>query len=408
MTQSALADLRVVELGNFISAAYAAKLMADLGAEVVKIEPPGIGDESRRHGPFPDDIPDAEKSGLHIYLNTNKLGVTLDVSKHRGRDLFLRLVKDADVVVENNHPSRLSGLGLDFEALAAVNPALIVTSITPFGQQGPYRDWKAHAINVMAASGQMFRMGDPERPPLNGPLSRANYMGAYNAASATMVAVLARAMTGRGQHVDISEAQCIATFVAHQDVLLNYKAGVPVQGRSGQRMRRATYPAEVMPCKDGHMFFQLVREDFQNKFFEEALGAPDWWKDNPRYHDWAAMGRDYPEEVDGKVAPWFMARTKKEIWDLCRKIRVPVHPMQTIQDQLDSDHLAERQYLVEVEVPGGMKVRVPGAPWKLARTPWAMRRPSAPRLGEHNRLVYGERLGLTESELAELAAEGVV
>ena len=138
------------------------------------------------------------------------------------------------------------------------------------------------------------------------------------------------------------------------------------------------------------------------------MGAPAWWKDNPRYHDWAAMGRDYPEEVDEKVAPWFMARTKKEIWDLCRKIRVPVHPMQTIQDQLDSDHLAERQYLVEVEVPGGMKVRVPGAPWKLARTPWAMRRPSAPRLGEHNRLVYGERLGLTESELAELAAEGVV
>lgn len=407
MTQSALADLRVIELGNFVSAAYAAKLMADLGAEVVKVEPPG-GDAARRHGPFPNDVPDTERSGLYIYLNTNKLGVTLDIMQPRGRDLFLRLIEDADVLVENNDPSWLPDLGLGFEALASVNPRLIVTSITPFGQTGPYRDYSAHAINVMAASGQMFRMGHPDRPPLNSPLSRANYMGAYNAASATMVAVLARAMTGRGQHVDISEAQCIATFVQHSDTLLNYMAGAPVQGRSGHRMRRATYPCEVMPCKDGHMFFQLVREDFQNKFFEEALGTPDWWKDNPRYHDWVAMGRDYPDEVTEKVAPWFAARTKKEIWELCREVRVPVHPMQTIKDQLESEHLAERQYLVDVQVPGGMTVKVPGAPWKLSRTPWALRYPSAPRLGEHNAQVFGARLGVSEAERAALASAGVI
>ncbi|MBE0481506.1 MAG: CoA transferase, partial [Dehalococcoidia bacterium] len=163
MTEQALAGLKVVEFGEFIAAPYCTKLMADLGAEVIKIERPSFGDESRKFGPFPGDDPHPERSGLFLYLNANKLGVTLDLHSATGQDILKQLLKDADILVESNFPGEMKELGLDYASLREVNPRLIVTSITPYGQTGPYRDYKGYAINTAALGGMSMRTGEANR-----------------------------------------------------------------------------------------------------------------------------------------------------------------------------------------------------------------------------------------------------
>ena len=159
--QKALTNLKVIEYGNYISAPYCTKLLAGLGAEVIKIEKPGVGDESRSHGPFPNDIPDSEKSGLFLFLNTNKLDITLNLETITGRNIFLKLIGEADIFVENNYPENLKKLGLDYTELQKINPRLIMASITPFGQTGPYKDYKAYDINSCASGGMSVGVGDP-------------------------------------------------------------------------------------------------------------------------------------------------------------------------------------------------------------------------------------------------------
>jgi crotonobetainyl-CoA:carnitine CoA-transferase CaiB-like acyl-CoA transferase len=156
LADGALADLKVVEYADSISGSYCGKLMADLGADVIKIEAPTSGDTARKTGPFPNDIPDAEKSGLFLYLNTNKRSVTLDLTTKAGADIFRELVKTADVLIENTHPSTMAGLGLDYESLSQINPRLVMTSVTPFGQSGPYSQWKGNDLICTHMSGLAF------------------------------------------------------------------------------------------------------------------------------------------------------------------------------------------------------------------------------------------------------------
>ena len=199
--------LKVVEWGNLVSAPYCAKLFADLGAEVMKIERPDIGDEARQHGPFPEDIPNQEKSGLFLSLNTNKLGITLNLESEKGKDILKRLLKDADVFVENNPPQLMVELGFDYNSLSGINPRLIMASITPFGQTGPYRDYKAYELNCSAAGGVLVGVGYPDREPLKLPLSQGSYQAGASAATAIMIALLARDKINEGQYIDISEAE---------------------------------------------------------------------------------------------------------------------------------------------------------------------------------------------------------
>ena len=156
MDREALSGLKVLEYGEFICAPYCGKLLADLGAEVIKVEPPGLGDKARHWGPFPQDLPHPEKSGLFLYLNTNKLGVTLNLESAAGIKIFTELVKQVDVLVENNPPKEMEWLGLDYESLHQINPRLVVTSITPFGQTGPYHDYKGCDLISFHMSGEAY------------------------------------------------------------------------------------------------------------------------------------------------------------------------------------------------------------------------------------------------------------
>ena len=193
-----LEGIRVLELGEHVSAPFCAKLLADYGADVIKVELPGEGDASRRTGPFAGDDPHPEKSIPFLYLNTNKRGVTLNLKTGTGKGILAALLQQADVVVENFPPADAQASGLDYATLSKINPALVVTSITPFGQTGPYRDYAATDIVTCALSGLMYHSGDSDREPLRNALNQSFYVAGINGATATLAALFQRMTTGRG------------------------------------------------------------------------------------------------------------------------------------------------------------------------------------------------------------------
>jgi len=391
-----------VEYGSFISAPYCSKLMADLGAEVIKVEEPE-GDESRHYGPFPGDTPHPEKSGLFLYLNGNKLGITINVKALSGQKILKDLLRDADVFVENNPPKLMAEIGLDYPSLREVNPRLIVTSITPFGQTGAYRDYKGYALNTAGIGGQSMRTGEPDREPLAPALSQSNYQSGAMGAAATMGAVFARMSTGKGQLVDISESEVWATIHLGHGVHLGI-----FEGRKSIRAGHRTisvYPWCILPCRDGYMCMIAI-QGYQWKRFLEAMGSPEWMKDE-RFRDRIMMAWQYADEVDSLVETWLLDHTKEEIFDICRQNQITFAPVRDVAEVAHDPHFEERGYFVEMDRSSIGVLKYPGAPYKLSETPWRLYRP-APLLGEHNEEIYCSRLGYSKDELEKLRADGVI
>jgi len=402
MEQDALCGLKVVEYGQSIAGSYCTRLMADLGAEVIKVEAPARGDEARYHGPFLQDAPDIEKSGLFLYLNTNKLGITLNPGVESGRKLLEELLAQSDVFVENNPPRIMDELGLNYDAVKGVNPRLIVTSITLFGQTGPYRDYNGYAINAAALSGISYSIGDPEREPLTPPLSQGHYQSGAMGALATMGALFAREITGEGQHVDVAEADvwvCLHTGINVSSFLFHNRKRM----RGGHRTPGA-YPYTVLPCKDGHIFLIALSND-QWQRFVELMGNPDWTHD-PRFSDQREMAK-YADELDTLLAPWLMSHTKDEIFTLCREYHVPFAPVMDIAEVVNHRHFNEREYFKEIEHPRAGKLKYPGFPFRLSETPGRIRC-HAPVLGQHNEAVLCERLGYSKEEFSQFMRDGIV
>ena len=400
----ALSDLTVLEVGEFISAPYAAKMMADMGANVIKVERPKIGDESRRHGPFLDDVPGLERSGLFLNLNTNKRSVTLNLETPTGRDILHELCKEADVLIENHLPKEGQALGIDHETLREVNPRLVVTSVTAFGHTGPYKDYRGYAINAAALSGVAFRIGDPERPPLTTPLSRSDYWGALNAAAATMTAIFARRTTGKGQHVDISSSETMSNLINALSVIDFVDVGFYPQ-RGGHRLRYIGYPWVLLPCKDGHYALITVSDRHWERFVE-LMGNPAWSKE-PRYQDRDSMGKLYPEEVDEFIKPWIADKTKAELWETFRKNRIPFQPVQTMDDLVNCPHLEDRGFYQTIDHPEVGVIKYPGAPYQFSESKWSLRAP-APTLGQHNHEVLTGLLGMSAVDLTDLRRAGII
>ncbi|MBI3743606.1 MAG: CoA transferase [Chloroflexi bacterium] len=400
----ALADLRVLEWGDFISAPYAAKMMADMGADVIKIERPKVGDESRRYGPWPNDVPHLERSGLFLNLNTNKRSISADLETATGRDIFLELCKHADVLIENRHPSESKRLGLDYEMLREVNPRLIVTSVTVFGHTGPYAGYKGHALQATALSGVASRMGDPKRSPLTTPLSRGDYWGALNAAAATMTAVFARRKTSCGQHVDVSSAEAMSTLINALNVTDFVDVGF-YPTRTGHRLGYIGYPWVILPVKDGYYSLITVQDRHWQRFVE-LIGNPEWSK-KPRYQDRDSMGKVYPDEVDALIKPYLAKKTKKQLWAECRENKIPFHAVQNMADVVNCQHLKARDYFVEFDHPEAGRLKYPGAPYRFSKTPWRVRRP-APKLGQHNAEILCGLIGFSRYDLVDLRRTGII
>lgn len=402
MAERALDGLKVIECGNLAAAAYAAKLMADLGADVVKVEEPGRGDLARYRGPFAGGQPHPEKSGLYLYLNCNKQGITLNLRHPRGQELLRRLAADADVLFHNYPPREAAALGLTYENLSQANPGLVMASISPFGGSGPYQDYKAYEINTASAGGWTWINGwpgHPEMPPLKPFGLQTEYQAGLAAAVASMGAILWRLRSGRGQHIDVSAQETIASLLEMTFTFWPYME-IPAV-RWGQR---PIHPVDFFECRDGWIFVLCI-EEHQWKSLVEMMGNPEWagWE---VFADRLQRAANY-DALRPFLAEWVSQWTVDELYRAAQERRIPFAPASTMADLLNSEHLKARGFFVELAHPQAGTFKYPGAPYKLSETPWEIRSP-APTLGQHNESVFCDRLGLSREELRGLQAEGVV
>ncbi len=307
----ALDRLRVVEYGELVSAPFCSRLVADAGAEVIKIEPPGVGDRSRRHGPFPGDIPHPERSGLFLVLNNNKLGVTLDIAQATGRAILLRLLEEADVLVENTPFGELGRLGLDYGGLRGKFPRLIYVSISPYGRTGPYRAYRGYDANGASLGGATEQIGRAPRAPLVPPFEQSGHQAGLAAASACLVAVLARLRGGCGQHVDIAEADVWATTQTGVEYLVYELDGVPgMRGRARAVRPVDSFPPPYWRTKDGIMVGGGAQAA-QFERFLEAIGRPEWVTD-ARFTSRRNLAPEAAHELMEVAMEWFASRTTAE------------------------------------------------------------------------------------------------
>ena len=409
MIEGALSGLKIVELSERVAGPFCTKVMADLGAEVIKIEKPGTGDVARSRGPFPGDDPHPERSALFLYLNTNKQGVTLDLSKPAGAGLFRELVQDADILVETQPPGFLDSLSLGYESLHKMHPRLIVTSITPFGQTGPYKDYKAYNLNcfhmgVVGYETPFNFVTDLEHePPLKAGGEQADFLAGWTAATATMCAVFHRELTSAGQHVDIAEVEAVAHMVRPNFAFYSHE---PPTGPNRRRfLRRLKWGlAYVFPCRGGHIAF-LALTDQHWESLKEMMGRPEWAESDL----FTTMLQRFMhiDAVEAGVAEWLREQDRDELARRAQELHIPAFPVRDLKEVVTAEQYRERGFFVPVDHPATGPLIFPGAPFKLSATPWQVRSP-APRLGEHNARVYGERLGLSAERREQLHREGVI
>jgi len=373
-----LSGVRVIEWGDFISAPYCAKLLGGLGADVVKIEPPA-GDSARAHGPFPDDAPDPEASGLFLYLNTDKKSVVLDPEEAAQRDKLFDLLAGADIFVANAPIADRRRLGLDYDALAARFPHLIVVGVSIFGDDGELAGTPGTDLDACALSGGTYSVGEPGRPPLTLPYFQTEYQAGLNAAAAACLALLARDRGGAGQHVDVAAADVMANYVGTMGFLMIYHGALEMR-RDGRRAcgSAGPYPYTILPCKDGDVCI-LGRARREWDRMVQAMGAPDWAK-NPRYQDLVAMGRDYPDEVDELMKPWLARHTRAELLAIAAEYNFAVGPLQTVDEVVATEQFRVRDFFARTPHPRLGAVTMPGVPYRFSATPVPPPGP-APALG---------------------------
>ena len=275
----ALSNLTVIEYSQFASGPYCGKLLADLGANVIKIETPGIGDKARSWGPFPQDLPHPEKSGLFLYLNTNKQSVTLNLETAMGAKIYTELAKRVDIIIVSNSPKELKRLGLDYESLHKSNPGLVMTSITPFGQSGPYQDYKGcdlvnFNISGMASHNPAEGVDNiDQKPPLKAPIHVPDLMTGLTAAICTVSAVISRKKSGLGQHIDLSQQEALACLGRTELAAFSYKGTQPTRKKGKKRSGAMMYP-----CKDGYIVMSATEGAFWPGLLD-MLGNPEWVKE---------------------------------------------------------------------------------------------------------------------------------
>jgi benzylsuccinate CoA-transferase BbsE subunit len=394
------------------------RALGDLGAEVIKIEKPG-GDPSRNIGPFYHDIPDPEKSLYWFAFNANKKGITLDIETVDGREMFKELVKKADVVIESFAPGYMERIGLGYPVLSSINPGIIMTSISGFGQEGPYKDYNDRDIAVWALGGFMYIMGDADHPPLLPSYPHSHLVGSMNAAVGTVVALCHRQVTGEGQQVDaisqqaLSFAISIATKVpwGMAKMIPTRKRGNLTKTKDGE----ARFPF-FWECRDGYVVLTLMFNptyENTNRAFVEwiksegidpgVLGRIDWKTDN-----WSHYTVKEVEEAREIISSFFKKFTKIELNNKAVERRIQLNPLLTAKDQLEFRQLVERDYWTEVEHPElDTKITYPGPFVKLSDAQCGIRF-RAPLIGEHNAEIYKKELGMSAEDLVVMKQRRVI
>lgn len=396
----ALADLRVLDFTHYIAGPYATKLLADYGADVLKVERPESGDGARRVGPFPGDIPHPEKSGAFLHLNTNKRSITLNLKSPEARRIVERLIADVDVVVESFRPGNMAAFGLDYDAIRSINPQIVFTSISNFGQTGPYRNFRASDLMIYGMGGEMYSTGLEDREPLKLGEDVVLYQAGAIAATATMGAVFAEG----SQHVDVSlmETQ-IGSIDRRMSMLLAYQYNGEISRRSAAATAGG-YPNGVFICLDGYVQIAGGRNYFERVV--AMMGAPEALLEERWYEPEAQYDPELEEEFNAYFIPWCLERTKLEIWRAAQEAGVLSAPINAASDLVNDAAFQARGAFEEVERPLVGSLLYPGRPFIMNESPWRIRRP-APLLGQHTDEVLCA-LGYAPDDIEALRQQGVI
>ena len=392
-----LEGIRILDVGTRIAAPFAATLLADFGAEVWKIELPGSGDFLRQIGPF-----DGPHSLFWAVEGRNKKSVTLDLRKPRGQELFRRMVPLADVIVENFQPGKLEGWGLGYDVLERLNPGVVLTRATVYGQDGPYRDRPGLDRNGISMGGLLYLTGYRDRPPVRPGILVSDYLTAVFNALSIMIALHERGKSGRGQVVDLALYESVLRLLEHT-VAAYDRLGI-VREREGNRLANSA-PLDTWETRDGKFLSIVAAGDVLFPRLARAIGREDLLTD-PKFRTLKDRAR-HGDEINGIVADWCRAHDAAEIEEWMLAAQVPVCRAYSVADIVADPHVAARGDVETVDDPALGPIRMQGVYPRFSRTPGAIRR-GAPRLGEHDDEVYGGVLGLSAAEIAELRRDGVI
>lgn len=391
----ALSGVRVVELGQLIAGPFCGQLLGDMGADVVKIEPPGAGDPMRQWG-----------NGQHKVwwqvIGRNKRSVTANLRVAEGQELARRLIADADIMIENFKPGTVEKWGLGPEELHAINPRLIIVRMSGYGQTGPYSSRAGFGGIGEAMGGWRAIVGDPDRPPSRMGVSIGDTLCATYGCMGALAALHARETSGKGQVVDSALYEAVLQVM--ESLVPEYDVMGLVRGRSGSILPGIA-PSNVYRCSDGEYMIGGNGDAIFARL-AEAMGQPELAQD-PRYATHVARG-ERQGELDELINRWTATLTVDQLEALMIAHSVPAGRVYTGKEMLADPHFAAREALVAVEHPdfGAVKMQAPMP--KLSATPSCVRRRAPLMPGEHNAEIYGERLGLDAAALADLAARGVV
>jgi len=414
MPEAPLSGYRALDLCDE-KGLFCGRILADLGVDVIQVEKPG-GSSTRLQGPFLHDKPDPEMSLYWFCYTANKKGITLNIETKDGQEIFRRLVKGADFVVESFDPGYMASLGLDYASLAQIKPELVMTSITPFGQDGPYKNYKSSDLICWSFGGYTWIVGDADRPPVQVSFPQAYLHGAAEAAIASLTAHYYRLISGEGQYVDVSIQASVARnltnaplFYEISNIILKragpYRVGLSLA--AGQRVH--------WECKDGYIAFIIIggptgaqtNRDLVEYMDSEGV-APQFMKEvNWKEFDMSTASEEFWSGVNEAMGKFFKSHTKEELYAEAVRRNMTLYPMATAKDIVEDPQLKARQFWEEVSDPELGTMSYPGALAKLSETP-CVPRERAPHIGEYNREIYAEELGFSEGEMVTLRESGVI
>lgn len=411
-----LEGVRVLDLTDELGF-LCGKILGDMGADVIKVEPPG-GDPSRNIGPFYQDIPHPEKSLYWFVYNNNKRGITLEIKTETGKMILKKLIVGTEILLETFPPGKMEEWGLSYEVLKQINPGLVMTSITPFGQKGPYSHYKASDLELMAMSGFMSLLGNPDKPPVRVSLPQSYLWAGMHAAMGTLMAYYYKGLTGKGQFVDVSAQASVLCAAAHAptywDILRENpgREGEFITGRSvtGAKMRA------IFPCKDGFVNFIIYggpagihsNQEMAKWMEEEGTGDEYLSKKEWKKFSIATVTQEEIDRIEKPIGEFLKEKTRKEFFENVIKRGMLGYPIATAQDILEDSQLKTRNFWQEVEHNElGQKIIYPGPFAKFSTTICGIRR-RAPLIGEHNAEIFMDELGMSKEDLFKLKQANVI
>lgn len=409
---SLLEAYRVLDLADE-KGMFAGEVLGGFGADVIKMEPPG-GAPARNIGPFYRDIPASEKSLSWFAHNRNKRGITLNIETRDGQEIFKGLVKTAHFIIETFPPGYMDNLDLGYDVLSQINPTIIVCSITPFGQTGPYKDYKSCDLVAMATGAMLYICGDPDRPPVRCNSDLAYYQAGVQATLAMMIAHYHRRQTGEGQYIDVSLQECVTSILWHTQQ--HWDLNREIVTRTGKYMKRE--PKNMrnnFHCKDGAISWQLLTAYQGSRtrhlvewMAEEGMASDELKAVSLEEVDYEDLTEEQLSRWEDEFARFFLTKTKAELVEQSIKRLIMIFPCNTTKDFLEDEQLASRSFWVEARhLELGDTITYPGAPLILNEVPWRMSH-RAPLIGEHNEEIYVNELGFSREELVLLKEHNVI